>query len=119
MASSSLRPRRITVFVYGASAPPLFGAPLRASGFMCGYLCIGYVDSYVHHGYPMHGILDHGYSPSSSATSTSAQRATIYLSNLVGFHSSHSICDALTVVTAGGCQLFDFSPVSPYATLPL
>jgi len=86
---------------------------------MCDYLCIGYLDSYVDHGYPTHSILGHGYSPSSSATSTSAQRATICLSNLVGFHSSHSICGALTVVTAGGCQLVDFSPVSPSATLPL
>jgi len=33
----------------------------------------------------------------------------------VGFHSSHSICDALTVVAVGGCQLTDLSPVSPSA----
>jgi len=56
---------------------------------------------YDDHSYPTHDILDHGYWPSSLATSTSAQRSTFCLSNLVGFHSSHSVCDTLTVVTAG------------------
>jgi hypothetical protein len=35
---------------------------------------------HVDHGYPTHGIFDHGYSPSSSVASTSARRATICMS---------------------------------------
>jgi len=90
----------VVSFVYGASAPLLFGVPLCTSGFMCGYLFIGYLDSYVNHGYPTHGILDHGYSPFSSATSTSVQRAIIR-TRLRQFFSGHSIRTAPTLCLRG------------------
>ena len=72
---------------------------------MYGNLCIGYPDNYVDHGYPTHGILDHGYSPSSLATSTSAQRAIIRM-RLRQFLSSHSIRTAPTLCLRG-----DVSPL--------
>ena len=64
-ASSLLPPRHITVFVYCASALPLFCAPLCANGFMCDYLCIGYLGTYLDHYYFKHGVIDHGYKLSS------------------------------------------------------
>jgi hypothetical protein len=42
---------------------------------MCGYLVFGNL-----RGYSTHSFLDHGYSLSNSATSTSAQRAIIRMS---------------------------------------
>jgi len=56
MASSSLRPRRITVFVYSTSVQTLFDAPLAPAASYA-------TTSASATGYPMHGILNHGYSP--------------------------------------------------------
>jgi hypothetical protein len=43
----------------------LWRPPSCAYGFICGSLVFSNLDSYIDHGYPTHGILDHGYSPSS------------------------------------------------------
>uniref|UniRef100_K3Z0U4 Uncharacterized protein n=1 Tax=Setaria italica TaxID=4555 RepID=K3Z0U4_SETIT len=65
--------------------------PHNASSCARGFMCSSLVFSslvYVDHGYSMHDILDHGYSSSCSATSTSAQRAIIHISYSpsVGFY---------------------------------
>ena len=106
MASSSLRPRHITVFVFGASTPPLFGASLRASGFMRGYLCIGYLDSYD----------DHDYLRTASLTMAIHPRLGFLDIGTKGYHpheglpvflqSQHSYYT--DVMSAGGCQSVGF-----------
>ena len=51
-------PQRVSVFIYDAFsfAPPSFGTPSCACGFICAYLNFGILDYYADHGYPMTGI---------------------------------------------------------------
>ena len=78
---------------------------------------------HVDHGYPMHGIFNHGSSPFSSATSTSTQRATIRMSYSPVFSPvaasaphRHYDCGGMLV---RWLLLSASSPVSPSAVLPL
>jgi hypothetical protein len=84
-----LHPRRIL-------APPPLGASMRLR-LLCGFLDIGKHNiDIVDISYLKHSFLDHGYSPSLLAISTSAQRATALLE-----HSSR-VYDA-PAVTVGEC----------------
>jgi len=67
-------PRYITVFVSGTFpyAPPPLAPTMVRHGIMCSSLVFGNLNSSANHGYSTQGILNHGYSPTSSATSTSA-----------------------------------------------
>nr|CAB3465524.1 unnamed protein product [Digitaria exilis] len=85
-------PRRVAIFVFGRL---LVRPRLRMKVL------------YVYHGYSTHGILDHGYSPSSSATSTSARRAIIRMSYSPVL-SSRSIR-----ITPTFCLRGDVSPPAP------
>ena len=78
---------------------------------------------YVDHGYPTHGIIDHGYSPSRSATSTSAQRATIRMSyspifSPVSTSAPHRRYDCGGMLVRW-LLLSASSPISPFAVIPL
>ena len=82
-ASLPLRlPRRVAIFVSGVFSitPPPWRLLVRPRLHVRLPRLRQPRQLYVDHGYPMHGIFDHGSSPSSSATSTSAQRATIRMS---------------------------------------
>ena len=83
LASLPLRlPRRVAIFVSGVFSitPPPWRLLMRPRLHVRLPRLRQPRQLYVDHGYPMHDIFDHGSSPSNSATSTSAQRATIRMS---------------------------------------
>jgi len=125
-ASAPLRlPRHVAIFISGvfSIAPPPWRLLVRPRLHVRLPRLRQPRQLYLDHGYPMHDIFNHGSLPSSSATSTLAQRATIRMSYSPVFSpvaaSAPHRCYDCGVMLVRWLLLPASSPVSPFAVLPL